>query len=66
MSHTEEAASFDSLKARLDEIAEQVSKDDISLDDALSLYEEAVNIGLAACDVSELDVDSAHEDGCED
>lgn len=51
-----EAAGFDALKQRLDEIITEVERDDISLDDALSLYEEAVNIGIAACDASELDI----------
>ena len=49
-------ARFDDLKARLDEIVSEVSNEDISLDDALALYEEAVNIGLAACESSELDI----------
>ena len=44
---------FDMLKSRLDEIVGEVAREDISLDDALALYEEAVNIGLAACDASE-------------
>ena len=53
---------FDDLKARLDEIVEEVSSEDISLDDALALYEEAVNIGLAACDASELDTEKPSQD----
>lgn len=48
--------SFDEVKARLDEIVDQVSAEGISLDEALSLYEEAVALGLAACDLSEEDV----------
>ena len=47
---------FDALKNRLEQIVEEVSSDDISLDEALALYEEAVNIGLSACDVSEIDI----------
>ena len=53
---------FESLKDRLEEIVQEVSRDDISLDDALALYEEAVNIGLSACDASETDVQS-EDDG---
>lgn len=36
------------IKQRLDEILEAVQDSDISLDEALSYYEEAVNLGLAA------------------
>lgn len=51
-----DALSFDGSKARLEEIAQLVEDPDISLDEALALYEEAVKIGLHACDVSEEDV----------
>ncbi len=51
-----EASSFDEVKARLDEIVEQISEDGISLDESLALYEEAVRLGLEACDLSETDV----------
>ena len=47
---------FEEYKARLDEIADAVASPDIDLDEALSLYEEAVKISLHACDVSEADV----------
>lgn len=47
---------FDAMKSRLDEIVDEVSAEGISLDEALALYEEAVRLGLAACDVSEADV----------
>lgn len=57
----DEATSFSSVKARLDEIAEEVSREGISLDDALALYEEAVKLGLAACDLSESDLVAASE-----
>lgn len=56
MTDAGDRASFDSLKGRLDEIVNEVERDDISLDEALKLYEEAVSIGIAACDASELDV----------
>lgn len=56
-----DGASFDSLKQRLAEIVSEVERDDISLDDALSLYEEAVSIGIAACDASELDIPQEQE-----
>lgn len=47
---------FDSVRTRLDEIVSAVNSDDISLDDALALYEEAVKLSLAACDLSESDL----------
>ncbi len=47
---------FASVKARLDEIVDEISQEGVSLDDALALYEEAVKLGLAACDLSEADI----------
>lgn len=47
------ASSFDDVRNRLDEIVEAVNAPGISLDEALSLYEEAVKLGLSACDLSE-------------
>ncbi len=52
----EDAGSFSSVKERLNEIVDEISSEDISLDDALTLYEEAVKLGLAACDLSEADL----------
>lgn len=37
---------FQQVKNRLDEIIERIDDDEISLDDALTLYEEAVALGL--------------------
>ena len=34
--------SFEAVKTRLDEIVDAVSDDELALDDALALYEEAV------------------------
>ncbi len=56
---SETQTGFDEIKQRLEEIVDQVSRDDIALDDALTLYEEAVKLGIAACDASELDVKAA-------
>ena len=47
------AASYEQVRDRLDEIVEAVSAPGISLDEALALYEEAVKLGLSACDLSE-------------
>ena len=44
---------FSEIKTRLDDIVEAVSNDNISLDDALSLYEEAVSLGLTASSLLE-------------
>ncbi len=46
------------MQERLNQIVDEVSAEDISLDDALKLYEEAVKLGLSACDLSEQDVDA--------
>jgi exodeoxyribonuclease VII small subunit len=44
---------FEGVSARLREIADAVSDEGISLDDALSLYEEAVKLGTQAADLCE-------------
>lgn len=50
----EEAGSeFSALRVRLEEIASAVTADDISLDDALDLYEEAAKLGAQATDALE-------------
>ena len=49
----ENELSFDDIKSRLDEIAEAVSADNMSLDEALDLYEEAVNLGMKASELIE-------------
>lgn len=51
-----EQNSFDQSKSRLEEIATLVKDESISLDDALALYEEAVTLGMQACEVSEQDL----------
>ncbi|MEY8562389.1 exodeoxyribonuclease VII small subunit [Eggerthellaceae bacterium 3-80] len=50
---------FESLKARLDEIMEAVADSELSLDDALTLYEEAVSLGLRATDLLEENIAEA-------
>lgn len=44
----ETGATFESVKARLDEIVDAVNDESISLDAALDLYEEAVKLGMQA------------------
>lgn len=51
--------SFESVQSRLDEIVDAVGKDDLSLDDALNLYEEAVGLGLRASDLLEEGIDES-------
>ncbi|MCI2241591.1 exodeoxyribonuclease VII small subunit [Adlercreutzia faecimuris] len=55
----EEHGTFEAVRTRLDEIVDAVSAEDVTLDEALALYEEAVNLGLSACDLSEKDVEAA-------
>lgn len=50
--------SFESVKERLDEIVEAVGDEELSLDDALALYEEAVGLGLRASDLLEENIDA--------
>lgn len=44
---------FESVEERLQAIVDEVSRDDISLDDALQLYEEAAKLTGVACSLSE-------------
>lgn len=50
--------SFEAVKTRLDEIVDAVSDDDLALDDALALYEEAVGLGLRASDLLEDNIEA--------
>lgn len=61
MAAPEEYATFDEVRARLDEIVDEVNAEGVSLDDALALYEEAVKLGLSACDLSERDAQALLE-----
>lgn len=57
MAHSEPYSTFEELRARLEQIVDEVSAEGVSLDEALALYEEAVKLGLSACDLSERDVE---------
>ena len=48
---------FEAIKMRLEEIVEAVSDESIPLDDALDLYEEAVELGMRVSDVLEDDIE---------
>ena len=52
----EEALDFKGVKERLQQIAEAVDDPELSLDDALDLYEEAVALGLQASDLLEVGI----------
>ena len=49
----EQPSEFEAVKARLEEIANTVDDENLSLDEALDLYEEAVKLGLQASDLLE-------------
>ena len=53
---------FPAIRDRLNTIADEVSAEGISLDDALSLYDEAVKLALKACDLAEEDLQNGFED----
>ena len=48
---------YSEAKRRLEEIAESVARDDMPLDDALDLFEEAVSLGMQISDVLETGLD---------
>ncbi len=48
-----QANEFEGVKTRLEEIAREVDDENLSLDEALDLYEEAVKLGLQASDLLE-------------
>lgn len=50
--------SFDQVKARLDEIVDAVGSSEMPLDEALSLYEEAVGLGLRASELLEENIEA--------
>lgn len=56
---------FQDVKARLDEIVELTSDESMPLDDVLALYEEAVQLGLKACETCELDIEPDEADADE-
>lgn len=49
--------SFEKVKLRLDEIVDAVGSNDLPLDEALALYEEAVSLGLRASDLLETNIE---------
>lgn len=51
-------STYAQIKERLDEIVEAAKDDGLPIDDALSLYEEAVRLGLAASDLIEQDIEA--------
>ncbi|HJH74038.1 MAG TPA: exodeoxyribonuclease VII small subunit [Eggerthellaceae bacterium] len=59
----ESYASFDQVKARLDEIVDAVGSSEMPLDEALSLYEEAVGLGLRASELLEENIEARDRRG---
>ena len=57
MAH-ESYESFNQVKARLDEIVDAVGSSEMPLDEALSLYEEAVGLGLRASELLEENIEA--------
>lgn len=60
--------SFTDIRDRLDEIANQVRGDDMPLDAALDLYDEAVKLGMKATElletIEEGNCASSEEEAC--
>lgn len=52
---------FDQVKTRLDEIVDAVGSEEMPLDEALSLYEEAVGLGLRASELLEENIEARNE-----
>lgn len=44
---------FEAVKARLEEIADAVGNEEVPLDEALDLFEEAVSLGMQVSDLLE-------------
>lgn len=53
-----ERPDFESVRNRLAEIADAIDDEGLPLDDALSLYEEAVALGLQASDLLETGIEA--------
>lgn len=49
---------FEAVQSRLDEIVKAVGDESLPLDDALALYEEAVNLGLRGSDLLEENIEA--------
>lgn len=51
-----DTSDMEAVNERLREIVDAVSDDSLSLDQALSLYEEAVGLGMTASELIETDI----------
>ncbi|MDO5042388.1 MAG: exodeoxyribonuclease VII small subunit [Slackia sp.] len=58
--------SFTDIRDRLDEIANQVRGDDMPLDAALDLYDEAVKLGMKATELLETIEEGDHAESEEE
>ncbi len=61
-----DTTTYAQVNDRLKEIVDQVSDDDLPLDDALDLFEEAVKLGMQASDLIEQDIDAENEQASEE
>ncbi len=60
------STTFAQIRSRLDQIAEQVTQEDVSLDAALDLYDEAVKLEMKATELLQaIDVVSVPSEGSE-
>ncbi|MGI6591626.1 MAG: exodeoxyribonuclease VII small subunit [Eggerthellaceae bacterium] len=62
MDNASEASDMSAVNERLKEIVEAVSDESLSLDQALSLYEEAVGLGMKASEFIEADIANRNAD----
>lgn len=61
-----DSEAFAEAKQRLDEIVDAVSDDNLPLDDAISLYEEAVSVCMKLSDLIEEDIKVTSDEGALD
>ena len=57
---------FAAVKTRLDEIVQAVSDENLPLDDALDLYEEAVSLGMRASELLETGIEDGQDAEAQD
>lgn len=65
MEHSEQSdchlSTFDEINERLGEIASIVNDSDVNLDEALDLFDEAIDLGMRATQVLEADIAPSEE-----
>ncbi len=66
MANEEQQLDFGDVKQRLEQIADAVSDEDLSLDQALDLFEEAVSLSMQAGGLLEVGVDEVADSEASD